>query len=179
MSRIGKQPVNIPENVQVKIDSGVISVEGPKGKLSQNLVPDVFVEIQDSKILVSISNPKDKDQRAKWGLQRSLINNMVIGVTNAFEKKLEINGVGYKASIQGKKLTILAGYSHPVDFELPEGIDGLVEKNIITINGIDKQLVGTVADKIRKIRKPEPYKGKGIRYFGEVVRRKEGKTSKS
>ncbi|MDD3284130.1 MAG: 50S ribosomal protein L6 [Patescibacteria group bacterium] len=179
MSRIGKQPVNIPENVQVKIESGVIYVDGPKGKLNQNLVPNVNVEIKESQIIVSVDNPKNKEQRAKWGLQRSLINNMVIGVTNTFEKKLEINGVGYKASISGQKLTILAGYSHPVDYDLPEGISGSVEKNLITIVGIDKQLVGTVADKIRKIRKPEPYKGKGIRYFGEVVRRKEGKTSKS
>lgn len=179
MSRIGKQPVNIPANVQVKIEAGVIYIDGPKGKLSESLVPNVNVEIQENKIVVSILNPKDKDQRARWGLQRSLINNMVIGVTTGVEKKLEINGVGYKASVQGQKLTILAGYSHPVEYELPTGITGTVEKNIITISGIDKQLIGNVADKIRKIRKPEPYKGKGIRYVGEVVRRKEGKTSKS
>lgn len=179
MSRIGKQPVNIPENVQVKIEAGVIYIDGPKGKLNQNLVPNVNVEIKEAQIIVSVNDPKKKDQRAKWGLQRSLINNMVIGVTVGFEKKLEINGVGYKATISDQKLTVLAGYSHPVDYELPEGISGAVEKNIITVAGIDKQLVGTVADKIRKIRKPEPYKGKGIRYLGEAVRRKEGKTSKS
>lgn len=179
MSRIGKQPVNIPDNVQVKIEDGVIFVEGPKGKLNENLVPNTNVEIIDNQIIVSVKNPENKDLRSRWGLQRSLINNMVLGVTEGFEKKLEINGVGYKVELKGRILVVNAGYSHPVEYNLPEGIDCNIEKNLMTFTGIDKQLLGSVGDEVRKIRKPEPYKGKGIKYIDEVIRRKEGKVAKS
>ena len=179
MSRIGKQPVQIPDGVQVSIKDNIIEVSGPKGKLDKNLVPGVDVEVKGKEILVSVKNPDDKKQRSKWGLQRSLINNMVIGITDGFSKQLEINGVGYKAVLQGKKLVLNVGYSHSVDYNLPEGIDINVEKNIISISGIDNQLVGQVAAEIRSIKKPEPYKGKGIKYVDEIVRKKPGKVAKT
>ncbi len=177
MSRLGKLPINLPTGTQVKIENSFIVVKGTKGELQQEIHPKVKVEINESEIKVSVNNPEIKKQRALWGLYRSLINNMVIGVNDGFEKRLEINGVGYRASISGQKLTLNVGYSHPVDYVLPEGIKGQVEGNIITISGIDKQLVGEIAAQIRKIRKPEPYKGKGIKYVDEVIRRKAGKTA--
>ncbi len=178
MSRIGKQPVIITDGVSVNIADRVINVAGPKGKLSENLVSGVDVLIEENKITVSVQDPTDKKQRAKWGLQRSLINNMVLGVSKGFEKKLEVNGVGYRVALQGNKIVLSVGYSHPVEYALPEGIIGLVEKNLITLTGFDKQLLGQVAAEIRKIKKPEPYKGKGIKYLEEVIRRKAGKVAK-
>ncbi len=177
MSRLGKKPIPLLDGTQAKIENDFIIVKGPKGELKQKLHEKVKIEISDSEIKVSVEKPEVKKQKALWGLFRSLINNMVIGVNEGFEKKLEINGVGYKASISGQKLTLHVGYSHPVDYMLPEGIKGQVEGNIITISGIDKQLVGEIAAQIRKIRKPEPYKGKGIKYVDEVIRRKVGKAA--
>jgi large subunit ribosomal protein L6 len=179
MSRIGKQPIIIPEGIQISIKDSIIEVSGSKGKLTENLVPNVNVEIKDKEVLVSVNKPEDKEQRSRWGLQRSLINNMVIGVSEGFSKQLEVNGVGYKVALQGKKMVLNVGYSHPVDYDLPEGIDAQVEKNLITISGSDKQLVGQVSAEIRAIKKPEPYKGKGIKYIDEVIRRKEGKIAKT
>ncbi len=177
MSRLGKLPIELPEGSQAKIEDGFIIVKGPKGELKIKSSDLINVDISEKKIVVSVKNPEDKKQKSFWGLYRSLINNMVTGVTEGFEKKLEINGVGYRAQISGKKLTLNVGFSHPVEFNLPEGVAVVVEGNIITVSGIDKQLVGETAAQIRKIRKPEPYKGKGIKYVDEIVRKKEGKTA--
>lgn len=173
MSRIGKQPIIIPDGVDVKIDGDLVVVKGPKGELSQKLHPDIEVEIKDKEILVKL---KEKvKSTAIWGTFRSLIANMLIGVTKGFEKKLIFEGVGYKASVSNNKLVLNLGYSHSIEIEAPKEIEFKVEKNTITISGIDKQLVGETAAIIRSKRKPEPYKGKGIRYEDEVIRRKVGK----
>jgi large subunit ribosomal protein L6 len=177
MSRIGKKTIEIPDGVEVKLDGKFLIVKGKKGELKQEIHPKVKIQLEDKKLNVSVSDPLDHNQSALWGLFRSLAYNMVVGVTTGFEKKLEINGVGYKAAAAPKKLTLNVGYSHPVEFALPLGIECKVEKNIITISGADKQVVGEVAANIRKIRKPEPYKGKGIKYLEEVIRRKEGKAA--
>ena len=177
MSRLGKLPIELGEGIQAKIEGGFIVVKGPKGELkikSHNLVQ---VEISDKEIRVGVANPDNKAERALWGLYRSLIENMVIGTRDGFEKKLEINGVGFRAAASGRKITLNVGFSHPVEYDLPEGINASVEGNIITLSGIDKQLVGETAARIRKIRKPEPYKGKGIKYVDEVIVRKTGKTA--
>ena len=174
MSRIGKQPILIPQDVEVKIDGQNIIIKGPKGELSQEISPEMKVEEKEGQILVfPVHKPQKK--KAVWGLNRSLIANMVEGVTKGYKKKLQIIGVGYKANVEENKLVVSAGFSHSVSLEIPEGIEVLVEKDIITISGINKELVGQFAAKTRKVRKPEPYKGKGIRYLGEVVRRKAGK----
>ena len=179
MSRIGKQPIIIPENVQVKIDQGLVAIKGPKGELSQLVSHQLELELKDlsdgQKELIIRPAKKSKNAAALWGLFRSLLFNMVKGVTEGFEKKLEIRGVGYRASLQENKLILNLGFSHPIEMEAPEGINFAVDKNIITVAGIDKQLVGQVAAKVRAQRKPEPYKGKGIRYLDEVVRIKPGK----
>lgn len=177
MSRIGKLPIKLPERTQAKIENDFIVVKGPKGELKTKMHNLLKTNITDKEITVSVNNPGNKTEKSLWGLYRSLINNMVIGVNQGFEKKLEINGVGYKASLSDSVLTLNMGFSHPVEYNLPDGISANVEKNIITINGIDKQLVGETAAQIRKIRKPEPYKGKGIKYVDEVIRRKAGKTA--
>ncbi|SRR6056297_341862 len=177
MSRIGKLPIEFSAETQVKIEDGFIKVKGPKAELSREISDLVKVEVKDNQIIVSIDDLKDKKKKAFWGLYRTLIANMVKGVEEGFEKKLEINGVGYSASISGNKLILKVGYSHPVEYNLPEGITAQVEGNLITISGYDKQLVGEVAARIRKVRKPEPYKGKGIKYEGETIRRKEGKAA--
>lgn len=177
MSRLGKLPIALPEGVAAKMTGSVLSVKGPKGELSQDIRGLANVEVTDSEIKVSVNNPEAKKERAMWGLFRSLANNMVVGVTEGFEKKLEVNGVGYRVAIQGKKLVLNVGYSHPVEMELPEGVNGAVEGNVVTVSGIDKQAVGEFAANVRKVRKPEPYKGKGIKYIDEIIRRKEGKTA--
>ncbi len=177
MSRIGKLPIKLPEGVQATIEKNFIIVKGPKGELKQQFKNVVKIEVADGEVRVDIKNKESKSEKSFWGLYRSLINNMVVGVSEGFEKKLEVNGVGYRVAISGNKLTLNVGFSHPVDFELPEGISGAVDGNVITISGIDKQLVGEASAKIRKIRKPEPYKGKGIKYVDEVIRRKAGKTA--
>ncbi|MFH0840475.1 MAG: 50S ribosomal protein L6 [bacterium] len=177
MSRLGKLPIEIVAGVQVKIESGFIVVKGPKGELKQAMSDLVKVDIKEKEVLVSINDVNSKQQKAFWGLYRSLINNMVEGVTKGFEKKLEINGVGYKSNVSGRTLVLNVGYSHPIEFKLPEGINANVDGKIVTISGIDKQLVGETAAQIRKVRQPEPYKGKGIKYIDEVIRRKEGKSA--
>jgi len=178
MSRLGKLPITIPSGVDVKIDAGFIIVKGPKGELTQKLLDCLKVDIKESEITVNVNKPDLKKERAYWGLYRSLINNMVVGVSEGFQRKLEINGVGYKVALAGNKLTLNLGYSHPIEFPLPENITAEVEgTNKITIIGFDKQKVGETAAKIRKLRKPEPYKGKGIKYDDEVILRKEGKTA--
>lgn len=177
MSRLGKLPINIPAGVEARIDNNFIIVKGPKGELKQELHDLVQVDIKESIITVSVKKPENKKEKSFWGLYRSLIDNMVTGVTDGFEKKLEVNGVGYRVALQGTKLVLNVGYSHPVEFALPKGIAGAVEGNVITISGASKQAVGEAAANIRKIRKPEPYKGKGIKYVDEIIRRKEGKTA--
>lgn len=177
MSRIGKQPITIPAGVEVKQQNGTMVVKGPKGELSITINPTIQIEIADSQI--KLSRPSDiKQHRAIHGLYRSLIANMVEGVTQGYEKKLEIRGVGYRAEMKGKSLHLQVGYSHPIVFKPPSSITITCESpTAITVSGIDKELVGKVAAKIRSFRKPEPYKGKGIRYLGEYVREKAGKTA--
>ena len=177
MSRLGKLPIELGEGTQAKIEDGFIVVKGAKGELKTKLHNLVKVETGDKEVKVSIANLANKNERALWGLYRSLIMNMVIGTRDGFEKKLEINGVGFKAAVSGRKLTLNVGFSHPVEYDLPEGINAAIEGNVITISGIDKQLVGETAAQIRKVRKPEPYKGKGIKYVDEVIIRKAGKTA--
>ncbi len=178
MSRIGKQPISIPDGVEIKIEGKEITVKGPKGELKRIVCPEIEAEKKDKEIIVSIKKglpANDKKAKSLWGLTRTLIYNMVEGVVKGHEKKLEIQGVGYRANMEGENLVLLVGFSHPVNIKKPEGINFIVEKNIITISGIDKELVGQTAAKIRKVKKPEPYKGKGIRYVGEIVRIKVGK----
>lgn len=178
MSRIGRMPVTIPAGVTITIDGSNVTVKGPKGELNRTLHSDMIVEQVDDALI--ISRPSDKkDHRALHGLTRSLVNNMVVGVSTGYEKRLEINGVGYRAAKQGTKLTLSLGYSHPVEMEDPAGIETEVEgNNKIVVRGIDKEKVGEHAANIRKKRQPEPYKGKGIKYANEKIRRKEGKTGK-
>ena len=174
MSRIGKKPIQIPQGVEVKIDGNKVVVKGIKGELSQEFRPEIKIETKENQILVS-PQKEGRQTQALWGLTRALIANMVKGVTEGFEKKLEIQGVGYKAEIKEERLVLSVGYSHLVKIKIPEGTNIVVEKNIITVSGIDKGLVGQVAAIIRKTKPPEPYKGKGIRYVGEIVKRKVGK----
>ncbi len=174
MSRIGKKTIIIPEKVEIKKEGRLISIKGPKGELSLQIMPQLNVDIEDGKINVSLNSENDKDIKF-WGLTRSLINNMVEGVSNGFQKKLQIEGVGYRADMDGENIIFKVGFSHPVKFEKPEGVSISVEKNIVTVEGIDKQKVGLTAARIKKIRPPEPYKGKGIRYVGEVIKKKVGK----
>jgi len=175
MSRIGKQPIRIPEGVEVKIENGFIIIKGQKGKIKQKLHPSIILKKEDDLFKVEVKNPKEKKERALWGTWQRLISNMILGVSKGFEKKLELVGIGYRVRVEKDKLILEVGFSHPVEFILPQGVETKVEGNIITLTGIDKQLVGETAAQIRKIRKPEPYKGTGIRYFGEVVRKKVGK----
>ena len=178
MSRIGKMPVEIPANVKVNIVSSNIIVEGQKGKLSLNVKPVINVVNNGKNIVLTRKNDL-KESKSLHGLYRVLLNNMVVGVSKGFERKLEINGTGFKAAISGQKLTLNIGYSHVVDFSVPEGAKVTVDDNTkLTISGIDKQLVGHVASVIRGFRPPEPYKGKGIKYSDEVIRRKAGKAAK-
>jgi len=179
MSRIGKLPVDIPQGVEVKVDkSNVVSVKGPLGSLSEKIDEKISVKVKDNQVIVERPND-NKVNRSLHGLYRSLIQNMVIGVSKGYEKKLQIVGVGYKAIKNGKNLELQLGYSHPVVMPDPEGIEVEVPvQTEIIVKGISKQKVGNYAAKIRQWKKPEPYKGKGIRYFNEVVRRKEGKAGK-
>jgi large subunit ribosomal protein L6 len=174
MSRVGKKPIEIPDGVEVKLEGQKAVVKGPKGELSLQVRPEIKISLEGKKITVK-PEKETKDVRALWGLTRALIFNLIKGVTEGFEKKLEIEGVGYRASLEGQDLILQMGFSHPVKIESPEGIKFSVEKNVITVSGIDKELVGGISAKIRKVRPPEPYKGKGIRYEGEKVRRKLGK----
>jgi large subunit ribosomal protein L6 len=175
MSRLGKLPINLTKEIQARLDGDFIIIKGPKGELKEKINPDVKISVSAEAILVAVTDADNKKKRSLWGLYRNLVKNMVEGVTRGFEKKMEISGVGYKASVSGRKLILSVGYSHPVEFVLPEGISAKVEENIITVLGFDKKLVGEIAARIRKIKEPEPYKGKGIRYIDEIIRRKEGK----
>ncbi len=175
MSRIGKQPIQIPQGVTVKVAEGVIRAEGPKGTLAQSMPAGISAAVDDARLLIRREND-ERQVRALHGLTRALAANMVNGVKNGFEKKLEIIGIGYRAQLQGKALQLALGFSHPVIFPLPEGISAEVDKQTaITLRGADKALLGQTAAKLRALRKPDPYKGKGIRYLGEVVRKKVGK----
>ena len=179
MSRIGRMPIAIPDGVTVTIaENNKVTVKGPKGTLERVLPDELKIESKDGQI--EITRPNDlKRIKALHGLTRSLLNNMVIGVTDGFEKKLEVNGVGYRAQKQGKKLVLSLGYSHPVEMEDPEGIETVLDgQNLIIVKGIDKEKVGQFAAEIRDKRRPEPYKGKGIKYADETIRRKVGKTGK-
>jgi large subunit ribosomal protein L6 len=178
MSRIGKRPIPIPDKVTITLEGQKVSVKGPKGQLSLSLVPEVSIEQDDSTLLVKRRN-ESRLARQRHGLSRTLVANMVEGVSQGFQKRLEIQGVGYRAQIQGKNLSLSVGYSHPVVIEPPDGIQLAVENNTnVMVSGIDKEIVGNIAASIRAVRPPEPYKGKGIRYSGEVVRRKVGKAGK-
>jgi large subunit ribosomal protein L6 len=175
MSRIGKKPVSVPAGVTATIDGGVLNVKGPKGALSLNLRDEISYTLEDGGILVKPAN-ETKAARAFWGMQRTLVQNLVTGVTEGFTKKLLITGVGYRAASQGKVLKLQLGYSHDVNIDVPEGIEiKTPDQTTVEISGIDKQKVGQIAAEIRRWRKPEPYKGKGIKYDGEFIFRKEGK----
>ncbi len=175
MSRIGKLPIQIPSGVTITVDDQNVTVVGPKGTLTQFLLPEVTITVADNVATVTRANDEQL-ARANHGLMRALLNNMVTGVTKGFEKKLELNGVGYRVSGGGNSLDLTLGFSHPVKYTAQEGVQMTVEKNLITVTGIDKQKVGQVAAEIRALKKPEPYKGKGIKYVDEVILRKAGKT---
>ncbi len=177
MSRIGKLPIDIPSGVTITVDQDWITVAGPKGTLKQFTMPGVTVAQQENQIIVT-RRSDDAPDRAKHGLMRTLVNNMVVGVSKGFEKKLELNGVGYRVAMAGQGLKLNLGFSHDVNYTLPQGIQAAVEQNIITVSGIDKQQVGQVAAEIRSLKKPEPYKGKGLKYVGERIIRKSGKSGK-
>lgn len=175
MSRIGKKPVDVPSGVTAAVDGQNVKVKGPKGELVHRVHDDVVVEFKDGKVSVQPRN-ETKQARAMWGMSRTMVSNLVEGVTKGFEKKLEINGVGYRASVQGKNLVLALGYSHDVVYPIPDGIQIVTGKPTeITVTGVDRQRVGQVAAEIRDFRRPEPYKGKGVKYAGEFIFRKEGK----
>lgn len=183
MSRIGKKPILLPAGVDVTVSGSTVTVKGPKGTLARELHPHISVVFQEEdghKVVVikTVDEERVRD-RALWGLFRSLLQNMVLGVTVGFEKKLEVIGIGYKVAGGGSKITLDVGFSHQVPVVLPEGIVATVEKNTITLNGMNNELLGETAAQIRRIRKPEPYKGKGIKYIDEVIRRKAGKAAKA
>jgi large subunit ribosomal protein L6 len=177
MSRIGKLPINIPSGVTITVDADFVTVAGSKGTLKQFTMPGVTVTVEGSEAIVTRDNDEAVN-RAKHGLMRSLVNNMVVGVSTGFTKQLEINGVGYRVAAQGTDLKFNLGFSHDVIFKLPQGITATIEQNKVTIAGIDKQAVGQVAAEIRALKKPEPYKGKGIKYADERIIRKSGKSGK-
>jgi large subunit ribosomal protein L6 len=183
MSRVGKKLLPIPEKVEVKIDGKSVSAKGPLGELHTVLHPSVSVAIAEAdgkkELTFTTLDEDDAGDRAQWGTARANVANMLAGVTTGYVKTLEINGVGFRVSLSGKKLVFALGFSHDVDFPLPEGITAKVEKNLVTISGADKQVVGETAARIRALKKPEPYKGKGIKYVEEIVRRKAGKTAKT
>ncbi len=179
MSRVGKKPVVIPSGVTIDIKDRTLKIKGPKGELVLEVHPKVTIEKSEETLIVKVKNETNKQERALWGLFRALVNNMVVGVTTGFTRILEINGVGYKAAVTGKKLVLNLGYSHPIEMEIPDGIEAKLEKNVLTLTGIDRQAVGQFAAVIRDQRPPEPYKGKGIKYSDEVIRRKAGKVVKA
>lgn len=186
MSRIGKKPIIVPPNVEVKLSNSTIIVKGPKGVLEKKLPPYVEVKLEDKSIKVEVAEDAPKRTgKAFWGLARALINNMVEGVTRGYTRSLDLVGVGYRAKLQGNKLSLNVGFTHPVVVELPEGIKAEIrdtggqKENQIVLFGVDKELVGQLAAKLRAIRPPDPYKGKGIRYTNEVIRQKAGKTGKA
>lgn len=175
MSKIGKKPIVIPQGVDIKVSGNSVSVKGPKGTLEKELPKGIELKIEGTEIQVRPTDKKDKDNKVFWGLARALVQNMITGVTTGFEKVLEFQGVGYRAAVKGSDLELGLGFSHPVMVQGAQGITFVTEKNSIKIQGADKELVGKMAAKIRNYRLPEPYKGSGIRYQGEVIRRKAGK----
>ncbi len=177
MSRVGKKPIEISDKIKIAYTDRVLTVSGEKGTLSRTIHPAVNLNIDDNALTVSIET-MDKKTRSLWGMTRALIANMVTGVSAGFERALEINGIGYRAELKGKNIEFNLGYSHPIDFPLPEGISANIEKNIIKLSGIDKDLLGYTASTIRSLRPPEPYKGKGVKYAEEYIQRKAGKTAK-
>lgn len=177
MSRVGKLPIQVPSGVTITVDDALITVAGPKGTLTESMQPGVNVKQEGSEIIVS-RQTDEREHRAKHGLVRALVNNMVIGVTKGFEKKLEVNGVGFKIATEGTKLKMALGFSHDVYYQPPQGVNVSVEANNIVVSGISKQQVGQVAAEIRSFKKPEPYKGKGIKYVDERIIRKSGKSGK-
>ena len=177
MSRIGKNPITVPAGVEVKVDGSTVTVKGPKGTLTNTFNADMIIKLEGTEIIVDRPS-ENKMHKSLHGLTRTLLNNMVVGVNNGFEKVLEINGTGYRAQLQGKTLVVNAGYSHPVNLEIPEGLTVTVPNPTeVHVAGCDKQLVGQFAANVRIIRKPEPYKGKGIKFVGEIIRRKSGKSA--
>lgn len=178
MSRIGKQNIIVPAGVTVSINAlNVVIVKGPKGELTKKLNPIVKLKVENDIVTVDVADKEEKFSRSIWGTCAAHIKNMIEGVTKGFKKELEINGVGYKVALQGADLRLEVGYSHPVVFKMPTGIKAEVEKNVIRLSGFDKELLGDISAKLRKIRPPEPYKGKGIKYMTETIRRKAGKTA--
>jgi large subunit ribosomal protein L6 len=178
MSRVGKKPVIIPSGVTISRKDSTLTVTGPKGSLNLEIHPKIDIVVSEKEILIDVKNKENKKERALWGLFRALVQNLADGVTKGFEKKLEVNGVGFKVAIQGTKLVMSLGFSHPVEIEIPKDLTLTLDKNIITITGADKQRVGQFAAEIRELKKPEPYKGKGIKYIDEVIVRKAGKVVK-
>ena len=178
MSRLGRKPIEVPKGVNVSIAANHVAVKGPKGELKRDLPLGIDIKLQGAQVLVS-RNSDSRDDRARHGLVRALLQNMVTGVNAGFERRLEINGVGYRAEVAGQKLTMALGYSHPVVYELPKGIAAKVDKNIVILTGSDREILGETAAKIRSFRPPEPYKGKGVKYLEETIRRKVGKTGAS
>ena len=181
MSRLGKKPIKIPSSVTIKYHEGTLSVKGPKSELVFRAHPNAVITVDDAAktVSVGVTDPTALLDRGLWGLTHKIVRNMIEGVTTGFSKSLELIGVGFKVALAGNKLNLELGFSHPVVFELPKGIEAKVEKNVVTLSGADKQMVGEVAAKLRKLKKPEPYKGKGIRYVGEIVRQKAGKAAKA
>ena len=175
MSRIGKQTIIIPDKTEVSLSGTIFSVKGPKGALSRNLPGDIKININEKEITLSPKDPENNFLNALWGTYAAHIKNMIAGVNEGYSKKLILEGIGFKSEVSGKNLNLALGFSHPVKVPIPEGLTVTAEKNLITINGIDKELVGQFAAGVRAMRKPEPYKGKGFRYEGEVIRRKQGK----
>lgn len=176
MSRIGRQPIIIPEGVEATIADNLVTVKGPKGELTGKILKGLEVTKNDNQITVA-QKQINSDTQKQYGLQRTLINNMVVGVSEGFTKELEINGVGFRAQMKGKTLEMSLGFSHPVEYNAPDGVEVSVNQNVITVSGYDKQKVGATAANIRMLKKPEPYKGKGIKYVGEHIRRKAGKAA--
>jgi large subunit ribosomal protein L6 len=175
MSRVGKKPISIPDNSKISYDNRVITVQGEKGTLKRTVHPDVDLKIED-KILSVTLDKETRINKALQGLTRSLIANMITGVSKGFDRQLEINGIGYRAELKGKSIVFNLGYSHPINFDLPDGVSATVDKTIVKLTGIDKELLGHTAAAIRRLRPPEPYKGKGIKYVEERIQRKAGKT---
>lgn len=174
MSRLGKNPIVIPSGVEISVSGDLISVKGPKGTLTRSLVPEVTVSVENNTVVLSPKGETDHT-RALWGTYASHIQNMILGVTEGHVKKLELEGVGYRAEMKGQTVSLLVGFSHPVELPIPEGVEVSIEKNAITVSGIDKEAVGQFSATLRAVRPPEPYKGKGIHYEGEYIIRKQGK----
>jgi large subunit ribosomal protein L6 len=176
MSRVGRKEISLPSGVNVDLDDRVVKVKGPKGELSYRLLPNLDLELEEGKVRITQSD-LTKTGRAYWGLTRALINNMVVGVSEGYKRSLELQGTGYRAEVQGQKLVLHIGYSHPVEYPMPKSVNAKVEGPRIHLDSIDKQAVGQVAAEVRSFRPPEPYNGKGVRYLGEQVRQKAGKTA--